>query len=210
MIKKHIAFTLAEILIVIGIIGIIAESTIPTILQDVKARKYKAYALKMQSQLESVDGTLLSESGGSLIGAYSSGSEFFNALASKFSYTSRADDTASAQTTCYSAPSVLQTRGPNVTITPNACVKLADGGFLSYIVFSGPAVKACKYNNTTCYALMVDMNGFDSPNMFFKDITLFGIGNDRLYVNLTYGPSLNITDNGQTKKLDGSIPPSDY
>lgn len=40
--KRYMAFTLAEVLIVLGIVGIIAEITIPTVINDIQTSKYKA------------------------------------------------------------------------------------------------------------------------------------------------------------------------
>lgn len=50
-IKKIIAFTLAEVIIVLGIVGIVAEMTIPTLVNNVNENIYYAGAKKAYSSL---------------------------------------------------------------------------------------------------------------------------------------------------------------
>lgn len=40
--KRYAAFTLAEVLIVLGILGVIAEMTIPTLVQNTQKQAYVA------------------------------------------------------------------------------------------------------------------------------------------------------------------------
>jgi prepilin-type N-terminal cleavage/methylation domain-containing protein len=49
--KKKAAFTLAEVLITLGIIGVVAAMTIPTLLADVTANKYRSKYKKVVSTL---------------------------------------------------------------------------------------------------------------------------------------------------------------
>ena len=51
--KKISAFTLAEVVIVVGIIGIIAEMTIPTLVQDMQERQIVTGLMKFNSTLQS-------------------------------------------------------------------------------------------------------------------------------------------------------------
>lgn len=43
--KKKVAFTLAEVLITLGIIGIVVAMTIPTLMTNIKARKLRTQFL---------------------------------------------------------------------------------------------------------------------------------------------------------------------
>ena len=47
--KKKLAFTLAEVLITLGIIGVVAAMTIPTLMTNVKAKKLRTQFLKSYS-----------------------------------------------------------------------------------------------------------------------------------------------------------------
>lgn len=62
LIPKKVAFTLAEVLIVLGVIGIVAEMTIPTLMNNVqdavlKTSFKKAYSVASQAWLEAVADT---------------------------------------------------------------------------------------------------------------------------------------------------------
>ena len=50
--KKKVAFTLAEVLITLGIIGIVVAMTIPTLMTNIKARKLRTQFLKSYSIIQ--------------------------------------------------------------------------------------------------------------------------------------------------------------
>lgn len=58
---KKFAFTLAEIMIVLGIIGIVAETTIPTLIHDFNEQVYKTAYKKAYSDLSQIFITAISE-----------------------------------------------------------------------------------------------------------------------------------------------------
>src|SRR5574344_2006160 len=62
--KKNFAFTLAEVLIVLGIIGIVAESTIPVLVQKTNDMAMKVAWKKAFAELSQVNQELNSEYGG--------------------------------------------------------------------------------------------------------------------------------------------------
>lgn len=66
--KQYIAFTLAEVLIVVGIIGIIAEITIPTLVQNVAKQQYVVMLQKAYIELESAFKSYMSENGTTMLG----------------------------------------------------------------------------------------------------------------------------------------------
>lgn len=60
-------FTLAEVLIVVGIVGIVAEITIPTIIQDTKVAQMKAGAKTAYTILSQASTMAATANGGSLV-----------------------------------------------------------------------------------------------------------------------------------------------
>ena len=52
--EKNVAFTLAEILITLGIIGVVAAMTIPTLMTNIKAQKMRTAFLKQYSVIQQV------------------------------------------------------------------------------------------------------------------------------------------------------------
>jgi len=65
---RHIAFTLAEVLIVLGIIGIVAQMTIPALVQNVQEQQYKAGAKKSYSALSQALLSVANDNGGDING----------------------------------------------------------------------------------------------------------------------------------------------
>ena len=51
--KRRKAFTLAEILITLGIIGVVAAMTIPTLIANTNAQKYRSQLIKNNIDIKS-------------------------------------------------------------------------------------------------------------------------------------------------------------
>lgn len=83
---RHIAFTLAEVLIVLGIIGIIAEITIPALVQNVAKQQYVVMLQKGYIEIENAFKSYMSENGTTMLGD----TDLFNGN-TLFSDTSRQD-----------------------------------------------------------------------------------------------------------------------
>ncbi len=54
MVRPHLAFTLAEVLITLGIIGIVAALTIPTLINNAQKQQYVSIDKKTYSQLSQI------------------------------------------------------------------------------------------------------------------------------------------------------------
>lgn len=80
------AFTLAEVLITLGIIGVVAALTIPTLMNSASNIQYYTGLRKAQSILEQANMALIGENG-SMLGAIQSYGSLTNALASKLKTT---------------------------------------------------------------------------------------------------------------------------
>ena len=52
--KKYLGFTLAEVLITLGIIGVVAAITIPALINNYKAARLKSQFLKSYSTIQQV------------------------------------------------------------------------------------------------------------------------------------------------------------
>lgn len=70
-IKKTKGFTLAEVLIVLGIIGILAEMTIPTLINETNKAEYVAALKKAYSSLNQAHKAIAADSGGDFAAALS-------------------------------------------------------------------------------------------------------------------------------------------
>jgi len=75
---KKLGFTLAEVLIVLGIIGIVANMTIPTLIQNVQAEEYITTYKRVYSDISSVVKDIIDENGmGSLAGVLTDSDDTF-------------------------------------------------------------------------------------------------------------------------------------
>lgn len=62
--KKYKAFTLAEVLITLGIIGVVAAMTIPTLMQNIQDRQFKEAAKAAYSKASQALEKLITDNGG--------------------------------------------------------------------------------------------------------------------------------------------------
>jgi len=184
------AFTLAEVLIVLGIIGVVAEYTIPTLVANTQKQIYvtgfqKAYSNWNQALVQMAND-------GGCIGDLSC---FFDSndlktmgdkIAKYFKVVKNCDTTTSG---CFSDTVALNFDGTNKTSgydgTGYYRFITADGMAIQLAIpylgcgtpSGGPLTKMCMS------AVFIDVNGLKKPNAFGRDIFRFVIDN-------TNGPAL--------------------
>ncbi len=203
--SKFLAFTLAEVLIVLGIIGIIAEMTIPTLMQGVKNREFISKMQKEYSVLSQAYSQLESDNGGNIVYALSDANSHAglkNVFKTKLSYVKECDDngykTASNYGVCF--PKQVESKFLNGKFMPAgwsfyfntnvpAGLVLADGASLAFWLDSNTCQSSLiAGHNDRCGYVIVDVNGLQKPNTWGKDIYLFFIFSDRIRPS---GPSMN-------------------
>lgn len=177
-IKKHIAFTLAEVLIVMGIIGIIAEVTIPTLVQSTQQRETvvavkKAYTVLQQATtLAKIDyGTPDTWSAETTVTAQGA-TDIKNVYAKYLKTTKQCD----SDPTCY--PSYTYLEGASWAPAEAAALQLADGSILVFRKHasgsSSSLTNSAPLNNAVA-PIHVDVNGFKKPNVMGKDVFRFSL-----------------------------------
>ena len=174
---KRFGFTLAEVLMTLTIIGVIAAMTIPTLLSNTSDQEYKTGLKKAISTINqaitmqyALDGTNMSDFTAKTGSAmFSDGTGIVKALFQE-------------RMQVISTTLTRGTRGYGNTISNNAAVYLSDGmvvEFPSALNGTG-AAKSCypKYSNTQTdgclYTIVVDVNG---------DKGLCNVGTDTTYYN---------------------------
>lgn len=178
--QRLIAFTLAEILITLGIIGVVAALTIPTLLQNNQETQMVSGLLKFHSTLqqailmwkqetscyESAYRCMLAQDNGAAtyytdfvnrIGKYMQLREQHNVGGADFSYSWLPDDTANYYGT-YSGAAVTGGKVANHCTGTNGIFILADG-----------TTFAMRSENATSFEIWVDVNGKKPPNRIGKD-----------------------------------------
>lgn len=159
------AFTLAEMLIVISIIGIIAEMTLVDLVLDAQTTRYKAGWKKAYSALATVTNTIVNEQGGSLVGLFSDNNTFRDYYKDKLSWIKSCDDSITER--CYSYTTLaVNGRSSPVNNSGQPALVLKDG---SLLWFQG-ASTVCSSAYSDCGKIMVDVNGNNSPNLVGVDI----------------------------------------
>ena len=179
------AFTLAEVLITLVIIGVIAAVTIPTVINNTKKQEYVSKLKKVYSTLSAATNKILFEYGNpnASIGGWCDTVENMAAMYKKHIQISR---DCGFSTGCIENTAYI---GFNGSATDwqldqhNWAYKLvmADGAQLYISTVSD----SCSDNNfggqNVCGHIFVDINGSKKPNKFGKDFFLFELREDGLH-----------------------------
>ncbi|MDE6138104.1 MAG: type II secretion system GspH family protein [Candidatus Gastranaerophilales bacterium] len=164
MSKKLFAFTLAEVLITLGIIGVVAAMTIPTLMTKIQNRQYataykKAYSTLNQAlKSANEDGAITSLKGG---GYVSEGAGQGKGLVGK-NFVVLAQYFAGV-TTCFDGDNTAcwNCEG-EAGLSNNKCHKS------NYAFIDASGMQYYLYNNDE-WPIIVDVNGFSKPNVLGRD-----------------------------------------
>jgi len=160
------AFTLAEALITLAIIGVIAAITIPTLLQKTNEEELKTAYKKMYSNLSQATTKLVMDSGGTLKGD----KDFVNRF-SKYLNVSKLCTASEIYGNCWHKMGEFKYLDgtPATGYGNEPGMILNDGSF----VFFANRTDDCSYTDlgvSDCAKIRIDVNGFKKPNTFGKDI----------------------------------------
>jgi type II secretory pathway pseudopilin PulG len=201
--RKKLAFTLAEVLITLGIIGIVAEMTIPTLQKNVDKNAHlsalrNAYATLSSGFALALAQDSVSDLGDTTLFSYFDGShgnwnpgpnvgneEAFKELQKYFKISS----VKNPQTYIIKSAAGHQEFGPTGHDTyswafPNGMI--IPYGYLLKDAFTGNADSVIRANGGHLYKeqgwLAIDVNGWKKPNRWGQDVFEFYLGNDgKLY-----------------------------
>lgn len=182
------AFTLAEILITLAIIGVVSSITMPVLISNIETINLKSAWKKAYSEISSAYASLVQDNGGSLKGVYNL-STFSNAFKSKLNYTKYCPVGSAADCIPNLNDYYLLNGTKNVTggcgialiihpqnINTWAVIKLANGStvFIFHWVRNCDASDAYISNacNLTWTSIAVDVNGESKPNVLGKDLNI--------------------------------------
>jgi prepilin-type N-terminal cleavage/methylation domain-containing protein len=181
------AFTLAEILITLSIIGIVAAIVIPSVVQSIQNAMYVGTFKKNYSTLSQVTNQVINANGGSVPRAF--GSSMIDTMAPYLSV-SKYCNTSPNQ--CWHTDSNWYTllggaHHTSYNVTNTKGLILSDGTLISTL---DSDISACSYGGTLkiCGFIMIDINGFKGPNRWGRDIFTFWVINQPQFAGLTpYG-----------------------
>lgn len=157
--KKLPAFTLAEVLIVLLIIGIVASLTIPAVIQNTKNAEFKTAFIKSLAEVSQLADRIRMDNGGTLVGVFKD-DDRANAMITLKPYFAQMKYCPPGDYSCWAADN----GEANALILKNGAL----------VAIPGPAWvnSNCtnKVEDSACMGLAVDVNGNKGPNEAGKDV----------------------------------------
>ena len=155
---KSAAFTLAEVLVTLGIIGVVSAMTVPTLMQNYQRQSYVTQLHKVYNELSQA--LLMYQTDKNAINfkeAGLSGSEAYTEF--QKNYFKVVQDCGTTQTPCF-ASSYKKMSGSSTNFKCKyGCMSLA----------SGAAIGGYGNGTNGVYEIVVDVNGQKGPNIFGRD-----------------------------------------
>lgn len=152
--SSHLGFTLAEVLITLGIIGVVAAMTMPTLINQTNGAQYKAAykkALSSISQAITLNVALDGDDVGNV-------TDFRPILTGHMNYASIVDGAISS--TEYNFQSVGRTGGATAPVAANTTIFLNDG---TMFTFPTSISNCTEWDSAGCKGY-IDVNGKKGPN----------------------------------------------
>ena len=214
---RRLAFTLAEVLITLGIIGIVAEMTIPTLINQTQDAEFKAGMKKAFSVLAQTQTAIAADNGSSFvyslsacdtaIGSTSGATCLKDVFKDKIKYTKECAGGASyGSANCFPDTSTIkllsgtiQTNNFYLDPSVRAGFINPDGSAMTFYMWDSTC--SSTYGDTTpgfCAFVTVDVNGFKKPNTWGKDIYEFAIFANTIrpfYAAMAGGDDCNVAPN---------------
>ena len=187
------AFTLAEVLITLVIVGVIAAMTIPTLINKTQKQEFVSGLKKAYSNLSTVTNKIIAEEGvpRADIGGWASSAENIYKL-----YKSRlsvAKDCGNGRG-CVDQLSSVSGGFNGLYVKPSLNNYEKDTAFYKLILSDGVQLifddyissqQTCSQSErgstNMCYALFVDVNGEKGPNAWGKDVYFFALKENGLF-----------------------------
>lgn len=179
------AFTIAEVLITLGIIGTVAALTIPNLIIETNEKELKTAFKSAYSNLSNATAQLKADNGGTLTNFFSSVPDMRDKYAYRLNISKSCDNSATGgcwpntwqemrKTGALAAPT-----SPGL-ILANGTVLVFEDYFAASCNSSGTNVSATTSFPNVCSDIMVDINGSKKPNVVGKDIFYFWVLSDSL------------------------------
>lgn len=182
--KNKYGFTLAEVLITLGIIGVVAALTIPTLMSKSDERASRSALKKSYAVIQQAFLRLINDTGGAYsvaTGGYDVSSlDLTNQIKQYLSFTKQGLPSALfTATKCYNGSDCQLINGGNIGAFGQA-LKLNDGSILAFFTggdCNGTSAIDLSMGSLTnvCSFIFVDVNGETKPNEFGHDTFAFAL-----------------------------------
>jgi len=168
------AFTLAEVLVTLAVIGVISALTIPALLQNTNEQELRTAWKKNYSELVQVTSQITHENGGSIKGLFPDSNSMANAYGAKMNYIRKCSTANYSE--CWAASGEARMLNGSIMGVSNLG---------SYLVLNNGSVLRITLYDTNCSEhignpspdgmyrcgeIYIDVNGHKKPNVMGKDI----------------------------------------
>lgn len=174
LLPSNTAFTLAEVLITLLIIGVVASLTIPALINNTQDQELKTAWKKSYSELTQATNLILLDNAGSLKGLCADNNDncMRNLYAPYLSYTKSCNENSSWGNCWHNGLSEFWYM--DGTAIPSGWTNAAglilnNGAFVRFIWISSQCNNV-SIGISRCGSIYVDVNGFKKPNRVGKDI----------------------------------------
>jgi type II secretory pathway pseudopilin PulG len=175
------AFTLAEVLITLLIIGVVASLVIPAIIQDTQNAELKAAWKKAYSDISQATINVKNDLGGVL--GFTNSYDIRDQYIQYLNYQTSCNG-ANWGGNCWHKPGTV--RYYNGTYLDSADMNNTFANSPAIIMSNGNLIMFCRWNcdsSDFCGWISVDVNGFKNPNTLGKDIFLLWILKNQIQPN---------------------------
>jgi len=182
------AFTLAEVLITLLIIGIVASIIIPGLIADTQEQEFKVAWKKSYAEINQAINLVIHDNGGTLAnmcGTYNTGC-IVNTFRQYLNTTQICP--SNENNICMQTPKLLSGNSFSavdsnvINSSASSVFKLTNGALVLIRWHAGDC--AFTFNNNKCGWIMVDVNGYKGPNVIGRDVYSISILPNRI---LPYG-----------------------
>uniref|UniRef100_UPI004026606C type II secretion system protein n=1 Tax=Candidatus Stercorousia sp. TaxID=3048886 RepID=UPI004026606C len=168
-IEEKNAFTLAEVLITLGIIGVVAAMTMPTLINNTKKQELVAKYKKVYAEISQAYLMAQNNNGGTIEGLCTSANDYIT-LFSKYLKNVQTCETSDKNPYCFTR-SFKTLDGRVINSDPGATLTTTDGATLLFLHISSSCKGTTELNKAIgCARIRADINGTKMPNTVGYDI----------------------------------------
>lgn len=206
--KQYTAFTLAEVLITLAIIGVVAAMTVPNLLKNTQNTENISAAKKALYVANQAYSTAQIDNGGGFGADDSQAVAKFNAIKSQLKVIKDCPYGSNAKGQCWSSSGV-GLKNWQVTDCGATSNNSYQNDNASFITPDGMFWMLYSYSSTTAASyLFVDVNGNKGPNDWGKDVFIFNIGDTNINpFNYTCSNNLKHNDGTTVDTLNEFMAP---
>lgn len=171
--KKYKAFTMAEVLMALLVIGVVTALAIPNLINDFKNAELKTAWKKAYADFSAVAQEFAFYNHGNLFGVFTSTNDAVDKFSNYMTITTKCSAGSSlGQNGCWSQKmyNFSGTEFDYWDLSTWSRMVLNNGSMVAF----GAVTYSCTYNRSArqdaCAAIAIDINGFSGPNTVGKDI----------------------------------------